>query len=314
MGVNQGVAIVTTGHQAVLDRRAVAQHVDELQSNDDQQKHHRHRRETRGLPLGGRAFILRAREPLLGRQPRRGYHRRPSGGSLARRPGAAKHKHETDAVTTMTIGRRHLSKVDPALAALCRRIGPCRLTVERTREPYEVLVRAIAHQQLHGRAAEMILGRFVALYPGTDFPSPEAVLATDETLLRACGFSGGKIAAIRDIAHHAVGGGVPTRRVAARLDDETLIERLTAIRGVGRWTVEMLLIFSLGRRDVLPVDDFGVREGYRLLHGLEAQPKPKELAQIGLTWAPHRSTAAWYLWRAADAGKKAPVPSEVTGG
>jgi DNA-3-methyladenine glycosylase II len=203
----------------------------------------------------------------------------------------------------MTAARRHLGRVDPAMAGLCRRIGPCRIEVDRAREPYEALVRAIAHQQLHGRAAEAILARFVALYPG-EFPTPEQLLATEETALRGCGFSGGKIAAIRDIARHAAGGGVPTRRVAARLDDETLIERLTAIRGVGRWTVEMLLIFSLGRPDVLPVDDFGVRDGYRLLHGLEAQPKPRELAAIGAIWAPYRSTAAWYLWRAADAGKK----------
>jgi DNA-3-methyladenine glycosylase II len=213
----------------------------------------------------------------------------------------------------MSRARVHLGRVDPAMAGLCRRIGPCRLTVEKTREPYEALIRAIAHQQLHGRAAEMILQRFVALYPPMAFPTPEAVLATDETALRACGFSGGKIAAIRDIARHAAGGGVPTRRVAARLDDETLIERLTAIRGVGRWTVEMLLIFTLGRPDVLPVDDFGVRDGYRHLHGLDAQPKPRELAEIGKIWAPYRSTAAWYLWQAADAAKKAPVASEVTG-
>lgn len=197
------------------------------------------------------------------------------------------------------------------MATLCQRVGACRLVVDRTREPYEALIRAIAHQQLHGRAAEMILGRFVALYAGT-FPTPEQVLGTEETALRACGFSGGKIAAIRDIARHTVGGGVPTRQAAARLDNEALIKRLTAIRGVGRWTVEMLLMFSLGRPDVLPVDDFGVREGYRLLHGLETQPKPKELAAIGAAWAPFRSTAAWYLWRAADAAKTVQVASEVT--
>jgi DNA-3-methyladenine glycosylase II len=209
----------------------------------------------------------------------------------------------------MTTARRHLAQVDPAMAALCRRIGPCRIQVDRAREPYEALVRAIAHQQLHGRAAEAILARFVALYHG-GFPTPAQLLATEEAALRGCGFSGGKIAAIRDIAHHAAGGGVPSRRVATRLDDETLIERLTAIRGVGRWTVEMLLIFSLGRPDVLPVDDFGVRDGYRLLHGLGSQPKPKELAAIGAVWAPFRSTAAWYLWRAADAGKKPKVVPE----
>jgi DNA-3-methyladenine glycosylase II len=171
------------------------------------------------------------------------------------------------------------------------------------REPYEALVRAIAHQQVHGRAAEAILGRFIALYPGHDFPPAAQVLDTPAEAMRACGLSGSKVAAIRDIAEKSVGGLVPTRRTAARLSDEALIERLTAIRGVGRWTVEMLLIFTLGRDDVLPVDDFGVREGYRVATGAEAQLKPKELAAIGEAWAPWRSIAAWYLWRAADAAK-----------
>jgi DNA-3-methyladenine glycosylase II len=171
------------------------------------------------------------------------------------------------------------------------------------REPYEALVRAIAHQQVHGRAAEAILGRFIALYPGHDFPPATSVLETPVEAMRGCGLSGSKVAAIRDIAEKAAGGLVPTRKVAARIADEALIERLCAIRGVGRWTVEMLLIFTLGRRDVLPVDDFGVREGWRVATGAEAQVKPKELAAIGEAWGPWRSIAAWYLWRAADAAK-----------
>ena len=122
--------------------------------------------------------------------------------------------------------------------------------------------------------------------------------------LKGCGWSEGKIAAIHDLCRKAIDGTVPTRRAATRLDDAVLIERLTAVRGIGRWTVEMLLIFNLGRPDVLPIDDFGVAEGYRILHGLNERPKPKALAQIGLPWAPFRSTAAWYLWRAADEGKK----------
>ncbi len=200
--------------------------------------------------------------------------------------------------------RRHLCGCDPALAELVGRVGPCRLVVERRREPFEALVRAIAHQQLHGRAAEAILGRMLALHPGEAFPAPERLLATEAEALRACGFSGAKIAAIRDIAHGALGGAVPTRRAAARLSDEALVERLTALRGVGRWTVEMLLIFTLGRPDVLPVDDFGVREGWRRIQGLAVQPKPAELGRLGLAFAPHRSAAAWYLWRAADEGKR----------
>jgi DNA-3-methyladenine glycosylase II len=197
----------------------------------------------------------------------------------------------------------YLSATNPALAALIQRIGPCGLTV-LPREPYEALVRAISHQQLHSRAADAILGRFIALYPGEPFPRPELVLATEDPVLRACGLSGSKIAAIRDIAARTLDGTVPTAAAANTLDDAALIERLTTIRGVGRWTVEMLLIFTLGRPDVLPVDDFGVREGWRLLQKLPLQPRPKELAAIGEAWSPHRSTAAWYLWRASDEGKR----------
>lgn len=197
---------------------------------------------------------------------------------------------------------RHLAR-DPVLKRVIRDIGPCTLKPVR-REPYEALVRAIAHQQVHGRAAEAILGRFLALFPGHAFPPPELVLATGTEAMRACGFSASKIAAIRDIAEKAASGLVPTRRGCSRLTDGALIERLCAIRGVGRWTVEMLLIFTLGRPDVLPVDDFGVREGWRVAAGLDAQPKPRELAAIGEVWAPWRSAAAWYLWRAADAAKR----------
>ncbi len=198
---------------------------------------------------------------------------------------------------------RHLS-TDARWAALIRRVGPPRLDIQRQRSPYEALIRAIAHQQLHGRAAEAILGRFAGLFPGDAFPAPEAVLATAELALRSCGFSGAKTAAIRDICAKALDGTIPSRRGSIRLTDADLIERLTSIRGVGRWTVEMLLIFTLGRPDVLPVDDFGVREGYRVLHGLDAQPKPRALAEIGLAWAPYRSLATWYLYRSADAARR----------
>ncbi len=205
----------------------------------------------------------------------------------------------------------HLSAADPALAALVARVGPCRLDVV-PREPYEALVRAIAHQQLHARAAEAILGRFIALYPGTPFPPPDAVLATDELAMRGCGLSGSKLAAIRDIAARALDGTVPGAAEAAGLSDAALIERLVTIRGVGRWTVEMVLMFSLGRPDVLPVDDFGVRDGWRVIQGLPAPPRPRELAAIGQAWSPFRSTAAWYLWRASEAGKKTKTKPTAT--
>jgi DNA-3-methyladenine glycosylase II len=200
---------------------------------------------------------------------------------------------------------RHLRSVDAAMDELIGRVGRCGLKPDRTEQPYQALVRAVAHQQLHGNAARSILARFSALYPGADFPSPAMVLATSETALRGVGFSASKVAAIRDIAANAAAGLVPTRRVAAHLDDATLIEQLTRIRGVGRWTVEMVLIFTLGRPDVLPVDDFGVRDGYRRLHGLDEQPRPRDLAAIGEMWAPFRSYAAWYLWRAVDEAKQA---------
>ncbi len=198
---------------------------------------------------------------------------------------------------------RHLSG-EPRFAELISRVGPPRLGIQRQRSPYEALVRAIAHQQLHGKAAEAILARFAALYPDPTFPAPEAVLATPDDALRACGFSAAKIAGIRDICRKTIDGTVPTRRSSVRLSDTELIERLTTIRGVGRWTVEMLLIFTLGRPDVLPVDDFGVREGYRVLYGLDAQPKPRALAEIGQAWAPYRSLATWYLYRAAEEARQ----------
>jgi len=191
---------------------------------------------------------------------------------------------------------RHLSRTDPVLRRLIRAVGPCALEPHRLRwTPFQALVRAVVYQQLHGRAAKAILDRFIGLFGGRSFPSPAAVLAADPRRMRRAGLSRAKVRAIKDIARKAVAGIVPTRRVAARLGDDELVERLTAARGVGRWTVEMFLMFTLGRQDVLPVDDFGVREGYRVAYGLRKQPKPKELLVFGERWRPHRTTAAWYL-------------------
>ena len=206
-----------------------------------------------------------------------------------------------------TPAMRHLAAA-PRWAELIARVGPPRIGIDRACHPYAALVRAIAHQQLHARAAEAILARLGALADGA-CPAPAALAALPEAALRGCGFSAAKVAALRDLARAAEAGVVPSRRAAARLDDAALIARLTAIRGIGRWTVEMLLIFTLGRPDVLPVDDFGVREGYRWLHGLDTQPKPRALALAGAAWAPFRSTAAWYLWRAAELGRAGPGAS-----
>lgn len=190
-----------------------------------------------------------------------------------------------------------LAAVDADWARLVAAVGPCRLQPEPAREPYETLVRAVAYQQLHARAAEAILGRLLALYPTGAFPAPAALLATDSERLRACGLSARKVETLQGIARAALDGRVPSRAAAAALDDAALIASLTELRGIGRWTVEMLLIFGLGRLDVLPADDFGVRNGYRRLKGLERLPTPRQLAQAGQAWQPWRSVAAWYLWR-----------------
>lgn len=191
---------------------------------------------------------------------------------------------------------------DPLMRRLIKQHGSCTLEPQTKRQPYESLVRAIAHQQLHGKAAEAILGRLIDALPGK-FPKPDDLLNTPESKIRACGFSQSKIAALRDIALHTQNGVVPTRAQIAKLSDEEIVTRLTQIRGVGRWTVEMLLIFQLGRPDILPVDDFGVRNGFRIAKELPEMPKPKELLAYGARWQPYRTVASWYLWRAADAAK-----------
>jgi DNA-3-methyladenine glycosylase II len=202
---------------------------------------------------------------------------------------------------------QHLARADPVLGAFIKRTGMLKPRKVDHKEPYAALLSAVAHQQLHAKAAEAILARLKIL-AGGEMPAPAALLAFSEEGLRGCGFSGSKIRSLRDIAAKAAEGHIPPRARARRLSDEELITRLTAIRGVGRWTVEMLLIFTLRRPDVLPVDDFGVREGYRVLHGLPEQPKPKALAMLGQAYAPHRSLAALYLWRAADLAKPAKLP------
>ncbi|MFG0270176.1 DNA-3-methyladenine glycosylase family protein [Pseudomonas putida] len=193
---------------------------------------------------------------------------------------------------------QHLAALDPDWSRHIAAIGPCLHQATPGREPYEALVRAIAYQQLHARAAEAILGRLLALFPADDFPQPEQLLAVNPETLRACGFSASKLETVQGIAQATLEGLVPTREQALTMADEALIERLVALRGVGRWTVEMLLIYSLGRSDILPVDDFGVREGYRRLKGLEKAPTPAQMRSLGGAWRPFRTVAAWYLWRA----------------
>jgi len=177
------------------------------------------------------------------------------------------------------------------------------------RSPFESLARAIAYQQLHGKAAESILRRFIALFPGRRFPRPDDLLALNANRIRRSGFSRAKVLALRDLAAKALDGTLPPGRVISRLDDDAIVERLIEIRGIGRWTVEMLLIFQLGRPDVLPVDDFGVRNGFRIAYDRRSMPTPTEVLRYGERWKPYRTTASWYLWRAADRvknGKEGP--------
>jgi DNA-3-methyladenine glycosylase II len=193
---------------------------------------------------------------------------------------------------------QHLASLDPDWSRHIAAVGPCLHQATPGREPYEALVRAIAYQQLHARAAEAILGRLLALFPEAAFPTPAQLLAVSPETMRACGFSGSKLATIHGIAQGRLEGLVPTREAALEMPDEALIERLVALRGVGRWTVEMLLIYCLERSDILPVDDFAVREGYRRLKGLDKAPTPAQMRALAGGWQPYRTVAAWYLWRA----------------
>ena len=199
----------------------------------------------------------------------------------------------------------HLATVDPVMRRLIEEVGPCLLKPKVRRSPFESLARAIAYQQLHDKAAESILRRFMALFPGRRFPRPDQLLAMNMGAIRQAGFSRPKIMALRDLASKTLDGTVPTSRMINTLDDEAIIERLTEVRGVGRWTVEMLLIFQLGRPDVLPVDDFGVRNGFRIVYGRHSMPTPAQVLRYGRCWKPYRTTASWYLWRAADRNKQA---------
>jgi len=199
------------------------------------------------------------------------------------------------------------------MAGLIGAVGPRRIAAlgglvsrEQT-SPYEALARAIAHQQLNGKAAQSILTRLMALF-GQRFPTPTELVAADREALRGAGFSYSKIAALKDLAAKTLEGVVPEAHALEPLSDLEIIERLTTVRGIGRWTVEMMLIFQLGRPDVLPVDDFGVCNGFRLAYGLSGMPQPRALAQFGERWKPHRSLAAWYLWRAVELERAGSLP------
>ncbi|HXW74794.1 MAG TPA: hypothetical protein VEK10_08280 [Steroidobacteraceae bacterium] len=205
----------------------------------------------------------------------------------------------------------HLGNADAVLGNLIRAVGPCQLAPLADCEPFQTLARAIAHQQLNGTAANTILARLVHSCGQGQFPTPQMVLAAPAESLRAAGFSFAKVAALRDLAEKTLAAVVPGAAMLVELPDEEIITRLTQVRGIGRWTVEMLLIFRLGRPDVLPVDDFGVRSGFRAAYGLARLPRPKALAAFGERWKPYRSTAAWYLWRALELKRAGALPAPV---
>jgi DNA-3-methyladenine glycosylase II len=218
----------------------------------------------------------------------------------------------------LTAFKRRLAKVDPILANVIRAAGKFTHTTSAQHSPFHALARAIAHQQLNGIAAESIFGRFVGLYAVDGMAAAmleaQMVLETPDDKMRAVGLSFAKIASIKDLARKTLDGVVPPSEILHTLGDDEIVERITQVRGIGRWTVEMMLMSRLGRPDVLPIDDFGVRNGFRLAYGLRGMPTPRALAEFGARWAPYRSVAAWYLWRAVDLHRvgKLPAPAMPT--
>jgi DNA-3-methyladenine glycosylase II len=193
---------------------------------------------------------------------------------------------------------RELARRDAVMKRLIREAGPCTLGSRRMRDHFGALVRSIVFQQLAGKAAMAIHGRFVALFDGQKI-DPEAVLAAGLAKLRTAGLSEAKATSIIDLATKVEDGTVPLRGIS-RYSDQEIVERLSSVRGIGKWTAEMFLMFQLGRIDVWPVDDYGVRKGYALAYGMTELPKPKELELLGKRFRPYRSVAAWYCWRAVD--------------
>ncbi len=192
-------------------------------------------------------------------------------------------------------------QADPPLARLIEQVGPFRLEMRSMISPFQALMSSIIYQQISGKAAATIQRRVHALFPGDEPPDPDEILAISEDALRGAGMSRPKVAAVKDLAAKALDGVVPPARShLTEMDNDEIIARLTTVRGIGRWTVEMLLIFHLGRPDVLPVTDLGVRKGFMIAYDLDDLPTPTELAEYGQRWQPYRSVASWYLWRAND--------------
>jgi 3-methyladenine DNA glycosylase/8-oxoguanine DNA glycosylase len=195
---------------------------------------------------------------------------------------------------------RHLSEHDETLRALIADVAPFQIDVADAQSPYEVLLESIAYQSISGKAAATIFGRIKALGTGGLPPSPEQMLKIPPKKLRKAGLSGAKVLAMKDLAQKALAGIVPTHEQALKLSDDELVERLVSVRGIGAWTVEMFLIFRLGRPDVLPIHDLGVKKGWSVAYSKKHMPKPKELLKFGERWRPYRTVASWYMWRAFE--------------
>jgi 3-methyladenine DNA glycosylase/8-oxoguanine DNA glycosylase len=198
----------------------------------------------------------------------------------------------------------HLSKADPHLARLMEKAAEFRLNIDEEQPPYESLLRAIVYQSISGKVAAVIFSRIKALGSNGRCPSPEELLRIRQPTLRKAGLSAAKVAAARDLAQKTIDGVVPTLEQAHQMSDQELVDRLVSVRGIGAWTVEMFLIFRLGRPDVLPIHDYGVQKGFALTYRKRRIPKPKELARFGERWRPYRTVASWYLWRAVELSGK----------
>jgi DNA-3-methyladenine glycosylase II len=198
------------------------------------------------------------------------------------------------------IGCRHLAEADPRLGELIARVGCFSMRPQPTQSLFAALARSIVFQQLTGTAAATILGRVTRLFAPRRFPTPRDLLEVPAERLREAGLSAAKTAALRDLAARTIDGTVPSLARIRRMEDEEIIERLTIVRGIGRWTVEMLLIFRLGRPDVLPVSDLGVRKGFARMFRRGKLPDPAVMIRRGERWRPYRSVASWYLWRALE--------------
>ena len=199
---------------------------------------------------------------------------------------------------------RHLAATDLRMAALIARSVRYNVKPGELVRPFDALAESIAYQQLSGKAAATIWKRVRALYPRRKYLDPRAVLATPDEKLRGAGLSRSKVAALKDLAAKTIDGTVPTARALAKMSDEEIVERLITVRGIGRWTVEMLLLFDLARPDVWPIHDYGVQKGFAKTFGKRKLPTPKQMLKHGKKFAPHRSIAAWYFWRALDAPEK----------